>query len=137
MNVKYLRAVCGAVVLLLVSSCLMLSESRKSDYGVMESAVTFASDKVIGEYGNRIPDDFDANKFLSVIKDRVPADYYHALETSRLHVTPMRSYYFLQVYDRSELILFDYSCTPAVDGPILLDPKKYDLDRLELYDACK
>lgn len=126
------------IIFVLVScSCLALSERQKSDYGLLESAVTFSSDKVIGEYGDRLPDDFDAVKLLNLVKNKIPTDYYYALKMHRLEVSPRRTYYLLRIYDNAHLILFDYSCTPAVDGPVLLSPDKYDLDRLDLYDTCK
>ena len=119
------------------SACLTLSEEQKKEYGLLESAVTFSSDKVIGEYGDAIPDDFDSNKFLWLVKDKIPEDYYGALKKHTLHVSPKGSYYLLTTYDGKKLILFDYSCTTEVDGPVLLEIEKYDLNHLELYDKCK
>ncbi len=118
-------------------SCLALSERQKSDYGVLESAVTFASDKVIGEYGDNVPDDFDSVKFLILVKDKIPADYYKAFKKHQIKVSPKRTYYLLEIYDKTHLILFDYSCTPEIDGTVLVIPEKYDLQHLELYDKCK
>jgi hypothetical protein len=118
-------------------TCLALTETQKKEYGLLQSAATFSSDKIIGEYGDTIPDDFDKDKFLIVVKDKIPDDYYNALTKHRIDVTPMKTYYLLKVYDSNSLILFDYSCTSEVDGPILLEPEKYDLNHLELYDKCK
>lgn len=130
-----------AIILLVVtfstSSCLSLSEEQKKDYGLLESAVTFSSDKVYGEYGDSIPDDFNSNKFLQLVKDKIPDDYYGALKKYNLNVFPKSSYYLLTTYDEKKLILFDYSCTSEVDGPVLLEAEKYDLNHLELYDSCK
>lgn len=125
------------VILFTSSSCLALSEKQKEEYGILESAVTFSSDKVIGEYGDRIPDDFDGNRFLLLVNDKIPEDYYKALKKHQLDVTPKGSYYLLLILENERLILFDYSCTPEVDGPVLLEPKKYDINHLEIYDKCK
>lgn len=105
----------------------------------MSSAVTFASDKVIGEYGEKIPDDFDGVKFMVLIRNLVPDDYYEALGRYDLNVTSKGSYYLLiaRQPDDRVIILFDYSCTPKVDGPVYLDPDKYDVSRIESYDTCK
>ena len=119
------------------NSCLALSEKHKRDYGLLESAVTFSSDKVFGEYGDRVPDDFDGVKFLELVKHKIPEDYYHALKSYHVDVIPKGTYYLLGIYDGKKLILFDYSCTPKVDGPVLLAPEKYDLNHLEFYDKCK
>ena len=125
------------VLLFSLNSCITLAERQKNDYGLLESAVTFSSDKVIGEYGDKIPDDFDSDKFIHIVKDKIPDDYYHALINYQIDVTPKGSYYLLKAYDSKRLILFDYSCSPEVDGPVLLEPGKYDLYHLEIYDICK
>lgn len=108
----------------------------------MQSAVSQASDVVIGEYGDSIPNDFSAEKFLVVVKNKIPSDYYAALKKHALKIEPKGSYYLLLVYRDSffkapTLILFDYSCTYEADGPVFLEPLKYDLEHLELYDKCK
>ncbi len=125
------------IIVFASSSCLAPSEEQKKEYGVLESAVTFSSDKVIGEYGDRIPDNFNGKTFLLLIKDKIPEDYYQALMKHRLDVTPKGSYYLLLICEDKHLILFDYSCTPEVDGPVLLEPGKYDENHIELYDKCK
>ena len=119
-------------------SCVSLSEHQKREYGVLESAVTFSADKVIGEYGDNIPDYFSAEKFMKLIEGKIPKDYYETLKKYDIGVRPKRTYYLLLVFDpiSKVIILFDYSCTPEVDGPVLLQPGKYNLDRLETYDKC-
>ncbi len=87
--------------------------------------------------GDAIPNDFDSNKFLQLVKDKIPEDYYGALKKYNLNVLPKGSYYLLKANDEKKLILFDYSCTTEIDGPVLLDTGKYDLDHLEFYDKCK
>ncbi len=128
-----------AFVVFLAGSCASLSEFQKREYGILESAVMFSADKVIGEYGDSIPDDFSAEKFMELLKNRIPKNYYEALEKYDKEVRSRGTYYLLLVFDSGTktLILFDYSCTPEVDGPVLLEPGKYDANRLELYDKCK
>lgn len=120
------------------SFCVSFTEGQKRDYGVLESAITFSSDKVIGEYGCAIPDDFTAENFMRFIENKIPKDYYEALKKYQIELKPKSCYYLLLVFDpKSEsLILFDYSCTPEIDGPVLLNPDKYDIRNLELYDKC-
>ncbi len=130
-------AACLALIVFTSSSCLSVSEAQKKDYGLLSSAVTFSSDKVIGEYGDRIPDDFDGNGFLQLVKGKIPEDYYRALTKRVIVVIPKGTYYLLKAYDGKKLVLFDYSCTPEVDGTVLLTPEKYDVNRLELYDKCR
>lgn len=95
------------MALIFVSSCAILSENKKQDYGILKSAVMFSADKVIGEYGDEIPD-----------------DYYQALKKYNLQVTPKGYYYLLEVFKKDDMILFDYSCTPELDGPIISSEKK-------------
>lgn len=121
------------------TSCATLSEAQKRDYSILGMAVTSASDVVIGEYGDKIPPDFNSVQFLSLVKGEIPPDYYDALSDYQLDVEPKGSYYLLVVYgaDAKSIIMFDYSCNTQLDGPVELEPYKYDLGHLELYDACK
>ncbi len=125
------------LVIFSANACVTLLEEQKKEYGLLESAVTFSSDKVIGEYGDVIPNDFDSNKFLQLVNDKIPEDYYGALKRYNLNIFPKGNYYLLKAYDGKRLILFDYSCTTEIDGPVLLGIEKYDLDHLDLYDKCK
>lgn len=128
-----------AFIFLSSIACAHLSEERRREYGVLESAVTFSSDKVIGEYGDSIPPDFDADKFMRLVESKIPEDYYRALEKHNKELKVMGSYYLLLIraLPDNAVILFDYSCTPEVDGPVLLDPQKYDATNVEAYDKCK
>lgn len=121
------------------ASCASLSEHQRKEYGILESAVTFSSDKVIGEYGDAIPDDFTAEKFLELVDGKIPRDYYDALKKYNIEIRPQRTYYLLLIYDpvKKSMLLFDYSCTPEVDGPVFLEPSEYNTEALELYDKCK
>ena len=104
----------------------------------MESAITFSSDKVIGEYDDSIPPDFDGARFMKFVEDRIPEDYYQALKRNRIEVRPKGTYYLLLVHkaDDNSVILFDYSCTPEVDGPVFLDHVKYDPKKVDTFDIC-
>lgn len=132
-----------AVALLLLvctsSSCFSQTEALRRQYGVFGSAVTFSADKIAGEYGDSIPDTLDNTAFLRIVRDKIPADYYEALQGYNLVVVPKGTYYLLKAYDResNQLILFDFSCTPGVDGPVLLFPKEYDTNNLDQYDKCR
>lgn len=133
---RLFAGICSIILASLLASCVTTSERAKRDYGLLESAVTFSSDKVYGEYAENIPDDFDGAKFISFVKGRIPEDYYDALISHEIAVVPMKSYYLLKVFDKGVIILFDYSCTPGVDGPVLTNPGKYDLSHIEKYDSC-
>lgn len=130
------------VILLLLTtatSCAALSESQKREYGLLGSAVTTASDVVTGEYGDDIPPDFNAEQFMILVKGKIPDDYYDALKDYQLDVEPKGRYYLLVVFaaDDKSIIMFDYSCNALLDGPVELEPGKYDLEHLDLYDDCK
>lgn len=133
----------NAIVIFVLISCssvlVLPSEEQRREYGLLLSAVTFSSDKVIGEYDDAIPKNFDEAKFMDLIKDKIPEDYYDALKRYKIFVEPKGSYYLLLIRnpESNAVILFDYSCTPEADGPILLEPGKYDLNNLDLYDTCK
>ena len=121
------------------TACASHSEILKRQYGVLGSAITFSADKIAGEYGDSIPDNLDITVFLEIVRDKIPADYYEALRNYGLEIVPKKTYYLLKAYDResNKLILFDYSCTPELDGPVLLSPQEYDTELLEKYDKCR
>lgn len=121
------------------ASCLSYAEIIKQKYGILESAVTFSAEKIAGQYGDNIPDSLDDTTFLQVVRDKIPREYYEALIVYRLDVIPKKTYYLLKTYDMESgaLILFDYSCTPELDGPVLLSPKEYDLNDLDRYNKCR
>jgi hypothetical protein len=121
------------------ASCAHLTDAQKKEYGILESAVTYSSDIVIGEYDVSIPQDFNAEKFMALLKGKIPVDYYHALEKYSKQVDPKGSYYLIVIFapQTNTVILFDYSCTQDVDGPVLLDPEKYDASKMDSYDKCK
>lgn len=97
----------------------------------------FSSEKVIGEYGEQIPADFDGNRLMKLVSVRIPEDYFHALENCKLEVEPHGWYYLIKVFDRDAMILFDYSCTTEIDGPVLDSPGMFNLTNLDKYDTCK
>jgi len=121
------------------TACASHSELIRRQYGILESAVTFSAEKIAGEFGDTIPDTLDNTVFREIVRDKIPADYYKALRNYDLKIVPMKTYYLLKAYDResNKLILFDYSCTPGVDGPVLLSPQEYDTEHLEKYDKCR
>ena len=124
------------MALIFVSSCAILSENKKEEYGILKSAVMFSADKVIGEYGDEIPDNFSHEKFLALMENKIPEDYFLALKKYKLKVSPKGYYYLLEVFQKDNMILFDYSCTPELDGPILSSEKKFNLENLEEYNQC-
>jgi hypothetical protein len=127
------------VLILFSTSCVSIREQQKSEYGELMTAVTLSSDKVYGEYGDNIPSDFNGDKFMIFIKGKIPDKFYGVLEKYRIEVEPKGSYYLLLVFNRQSghVILFDYSCTLEPDGKVWLEPDKYDLNNIGLYDKCK
>lgn len=119
------------------ASCATLEENHKQEYGILKAAVMFSSDKVIGEYGDQIPADFDSNRFMELVGDKIPEEYLDALKKHKLEVEPHGWYYLIKAYQDGSLILFDYSCTIELDGPVLDSPEIFDLTNIEKYNRCK
>lgn len=121
-----------------IDGCATLSENNKAEYGSLESAVISSSYVVNGEYGRNIPDDFNADKFMGIVNGKIPDSYYNILKKYPIIVQPKSKYYLLIVMDQGSknVILFDFSCTPEVDGPVLLSPGKYDTKKIDQYDPC-
>ena len=94
---------------------------------------------VIGVYGDAIPPDFNAAKFMQVVKGNIPDQEYSELEKYSMTVQSRGTYYLLTVMspDAKTMILFDFSCTPQVDGVVYLNPEKYDTNNLDQYDPCR
>lgn len=139
MKKRFLLITCFIIVIFYTNSCTAISPPQKQDYGVLMSAVAWSASAVIGEYGHAIPEDFNREQFMAVVQNKIPPRSYSVLESYPIKVVPKKGYYLLLVYDSQDnsLILFDYSCTTSeVDGPVLLEPDKYDLKNLQLYDKC-
>ncbi len=128
-----------ALLFLSSNSCATAPEVNRSEYDVLCSAVSASSYAVIGEYGDSIPSDFKVDKFMEVVENNIPKDYLKVLKKYVLEIISKGSYYLLLIFDRDtrSLILFDYSCTPEADGQVLLEPGKFDIRNLGLYDKCK
>lgn len=128
-----------AVFIFSSGCCAISSEIKRCEYDVLCSAVSASSYAVIGEYGTSIPSDFTVDKFMALVEKNIPENYFKVLKKYVLDIKPKRSYYLLLVFDPNtkSLILFDYSCTPEPDGQVLLEPEKFDLKNLDLYDKCK
>ncbi len=127
------------IIFVLSTSCASLHTIQRDDYQVLCSAASASSSAVIGEYGENIPPDFSALKFLQLVETKIPPKYFAELKKYPLEMKPKTGYYLLLVYDpyTKALILFDYSCTPEPDGQVFLEPNKYDTKNLDLYDPCK
>lgn len=126
-------------ILIVAYSCATFHAIQRDEYEVLCSAVTASSSAVIGEYGENIPTDFNAEKFLQLVENKIPPKYLSELKKYPLEVKAKASYYLLLVFNpyTKALILFDYSCTPDADGQVYYEPGKYDTKNLELYDTCK
>ena len=137
MKNSFKRVILLSLAICFLASCALLGQNRKQDYGILKSAVIFSSDKVIGEYGEQIPAGFDGNRFMELVGDRIPKNYLHALENYKLEVESYGWYYLIKAFDGDAMILFDYSCTTEIDGPVLDSPGMFDLTNLGKYDGCK
>lgn len=139
MKKRFLPIVWFLIIILSASSCFALSEAQKQEYGALKTAVILSKAVVKGEYGHALPREFDREVFMEVIEDRIPDKSYQALEKYPIQVIPKEGYYLLLVYDPRDnsLILFDYSCSLGVQGRILEEPNRYDVNNLQLYDTCK
>lgn len=138
MRSRHLLVVCTLLVLLAaVFACLSTQQRQQQDYGLLMSAVAFSADKVYGEYADAVPDDFDGKRFLLLLQGKIPDDYYAALQQYRIEIVSRTTYYLLTAFDDDRMILFDFSCTKAVDGPVFLQPGRHDLADILQYDPCK
>ncbi len=136
MKNSFKRVILLSLAICFLAWCALHGQNHKQDYGTLKSAIMFSSDKVIGEYGEQIPAGLDGNRFMELVADRIPEDYLHALEKYKLKVEPHGWYYLIKVFDGDALILFDYSCTTELDGPVLDSPGMFDLTNLDKYDPC-
>jgi len=137
MKIKLQLSIPVIFSLTIMGCCLSLEERRKTDFGILGTAVTYVSDKVIGRYGDVLPDDFDTTRFVAIAKEELVVSQYNILTRYRLEIISKQAYYLLKIYDKDKLVMFDYSCTPKLDGPILYSDKTFDLEHLEIYDECK
>lgn len=137
---KRLTIAFSLVLLILCPGCIdFTQEHSKQDYGQLCTAVMVSADKTDGYYKGKIPKDLDSTKFLKILKGRIPGKDYEQLDSYPLILLPKTSYYLLKIYSKTnqQMILFDYSCTPEIDGPLLDHPGKYDINNLSQYDKCQ
>lgn len=127
-----------AIYFFFISGCATAQKIQKSECSILGSAVSAASSAVIGEYGDTISSDLP-DKFLSSLEKKIHDDYFKELKKYQLDVKPKGSYYLLVVrhQETKSIILFDYSCTPEPDGMVCLEPDKYNLNNLDLYNTCE
>jgi hypothetical protein len=139
MKKRLLSLTCACIIFLYASSCIALSDSQKQEYTLLKSAVTYSKLAVKGKFGHHLPPGFNSEKFLEVVKNKIPENSYDVLQKYHLQVIPKDGYYLLLVFDpkNNALILFSYSCEPGAEGRILEEPGKYDVNNLQLYDKCK
>ncbi len=138
MKRKHIMIVFLIIIVISFTSCGKIQECPEKDYGLLMSAITYSVDKVIGEYGDQIPNDFSGEDFMILVNDKIPPDYYTELKKYKIQIQS-KGYYYLSIVTEpksGKTILFDYSCTSYVDGKIFLEPNKYDLANLELYNPC-
>ncbi len=85
------------------------------------------------------PDSFDQKAFDRTIKGKLEKSYYDELMKHSVGVFPKGSYYLLVVRDQPDgsVILFDYSCSTEIDGPVQEEPRKYDVAHVEKYNPCE
>lgn len=117
----------------LFSSCIFIDPINKKEYGILKSAVQSSTDVVAGEYGTQIPNDFHGDQFMKLVSNKIPADYRDALKKFKIEVEPHGWYYLLKAFDGDAMILFDYSCSTQIDGPVIDNPDAFDLTRLDNY----
>lgn len=122
-----------------LSGCASAGQINRDDYGMLCSAVSTCSYAMIGEYGDSIPANLTVEKLLSVCEKNIPHNFFAELNKYPLKVKSMGTYYLLLIHDPEDnaIIMFDYSCSPECDGKVMLEPDKYDIDKIELYDPCK
>lgn len=119
-------------------SCSTIHERKEKEYGILESGIISAIDKVNGKYPDQLPGNFDSCDYLKIIKGNIPEDQYREIQRRRIVIVPKGWYYLAKVYNQDcEMILFDYSCDNYIDGKVWENPDKFDLDKLEQYDICK
>jgi len=137
-NFKSFLLLTAIIASLTITSCSSFhKKEEKINYGEFSTAVTFSANQVYGAYGRKLPEDFNSEKFMSVVKGKIPEEYYILLKKYNLNVISRKSYYLLIADKDGRLILFDYSCSPELDGPVYEDSVKYNAANMESFDVCK
>lgn len=116
-----------------------LTERERRSYGILLSAVAESRNQVLGVFGDKIPPTFDRVQFLNLMKEKLSGSYYRALKDRHfLYLIVKDGYYLLTIAQGYRIILYDFSCTPEVDGRIILEPPgRFDLSRMERDDPCR
>jgi hypothetical protein len=129
------------IVFLASSSCITIQRETQTDTAKLVTAVMNSPSSIRAVYPGNLPSDFSSYTFLRIIKEKEkpPENDFEVLSQYHLEVIPKGNYYLPIVRDpiTEKIILFDYSCTFAVDGQVFNPLKQYDLNHLEMYDPCK
>ncbi len=131
-----IRGGLAAIAVLALGSCVTLTVSQKREYDNLMQAAADSAAIFRGDYKGALPKNIDEPKFLSTVRDKLPPNEFSLLKKYRLQIANEGNYYLLKIFDNRELILFDYSCTLEIDGAVLLQPGKFNLNTIGLYNKC-
>jgi hypothetical protein len=116
-------------IALLFIACTPYWEAERIEYGSLGRSV--AGMPYVMDYvwlnGDAYPPTVSTQEFLDSLRVHMPIEY-EALSSYVVEFKGCGPFYVINVYNRRtmEMIMFDYSCTQALDGPVYIDPKKYN-----------
>lgn len=131
-------ACCLAALLLGCSFNGSRAEDGSAAADELCTAVTFAAEKIQGNLEENIPPDFDARRYLVMVREYAPR-YYERIARYRLEVKPRTTYFLLVLRDpgSGRIVAFDYSCHSDCDSKRADAPAAYDLGDLERHNPCE
>lgn len=105
------------------SGCWSSKETLLYQYEELETIVQDAKFTIYGNFGPVFSDSLNADTVMSMLKDKEP-QYYEMLNRYHVEFVFMKSDYLIALWKDGCLVIYDYSCTPKVDGKMYLGPQK-------------
>jgi hypothetical protein len=84
------------------------------------------------------PPRVSTDEFMDSVRARLPKEY-QLLSAYLIQYEGHGSYYLLKIFDREtrKMIMYDYSCSDSLDGPVYQDENKYSFEKRVVPSECR
>ena len=114
---KSLLPIVSLIMSIAFWGCSNCEESLFEKLGPVESSIRNASEAVYGRYADQIPLSFNADSLMQLLRSEHPHDF-SVLQEFELNLESKQTHYFLSLTGKHMFFMYDFSCTPFVDGPV-------------------
>lgn len=135
-----MRAILSVAIAILISGCIASTDLQRTAFESLGYELSEAPKTMNYVWLGRdaYPATVTAQEFMDSLRLREPS-LYQKLTQYRVQYNGFGSYYRIIVKDRSthEMIMYDYSCTDSLDGPIYRADERIRYDYTVVPAECK